>query len=469
MPIKTDRKTLSSDYKRSASESNNRKLIKDKSSGSVDTQLKKYGNYNEVKSRYLEPKRQSSNGKEPLKMRAFSSSGSSRTSSPVILNCNRCDSSNQLNKKTLSDSITMSRDSLASPAKKPDKLQSNKNGAQQIDHERLSADSLGGSSLHSSVITNKTISQESLIKPESRKSNDINTKINSKTTANQIHHTKPHPQIAGKNAQLKVCTALISQTSSSTLNSSTPSSMTVKSYLSSSNSINSPRDVNQVKGRLTTPATQLPLRKSTEPKPLTKSFLSARSRQILAQKKSLSHSDSSKSVPAVIKDTSLSVANAVNKSNSTSNMLKGKSKKFPTTLHLRKTAKLSLVPQQSISLPSEQHQNSKATTNHSLMNPTKSSALKMVAQNNKLNRENRVAGGKMVTTLTKSNSNRPIHDISSDCRKHNDIIINSTGEINIDESDSDASNHRIESKLERSSTFCKERSDINTDELQAID
>lgn len=458
VPIRTERKSLSSDYKRSISEPNNRQLAKDKSAASVDRQLKKPGHFTDVKPRYLEPKRQSA-AKDPLKVRALSSSGSSRTSSPAIPNRHRNGSANQTN-KPLSESITMSRDSLASPAKKS--LHAGKHDAARGDHDRLSADSLGGSSLHSSVITNKTVSQESLIRSDSGKSTEAPSKIgrhihvHAHTAAEPVRQMPlKNPRLSGKSAQLKICNHLLSQASSTTVTSSTPSSMTVKSQCSGGSSISSPRDLKPY----TTPATQLPVRKGADPKPLTRSFLSARSRQILAQKKALSHSDSSKSVPGVLKEAGLSVPHAVNKSSSTSNILKGKSKLFPTTtLHLRRTAKLSLAPQPSISLlpPDNAARNNENKANHhSLMKPTQSSAMKMVPRVSSAHRD--VAAKE--TNGVQLKTGRPIVDITNGRQ---------TLANNVDCSDSDAP-LSSESKLQRSSTFCKERSDIKTNDLQIID
>lgn len=434
---KPDRKSLTVLHRRSASlTTNHQQLTKEKSSGSVDSKLRKTGNFHDVKPRYLEPKRQP----DALKVRALSSSGSSRTSSPIA---------SARIKKAMSNSISMSRDSLASPAKRSEKFQSNdRHDIHQADHERLSTDSLGGS-LHSSVITNKTISQESLAKPDSKHKT---TQNHPKVNPSQLNSKHLPQSLIGKNAQLKVCGNLISH-NSSTVNSSTPSSMTVKSYLSSGNSINSPRDTN-LKGRLTTPATQLPVKKTSEPRPATKSFLSARSRQILAQKKSLPHSDSSKSVPGVIKESN--ATNTVNKSSSTSNILGRKSKNIP--LSLVRPIKLTTSHQQPLSLPPDNlMKNNNQSTSHSLMNPTKSSAMKMVNQLNKLNRD-KDATKQKTKTIRSSYAYSDGHDSNTD--HENDLLI--------DTRCSDASDTAsvpppipVESKLERSSTFCKERSDLN--------
>lgn len=445
--VKSDRKSLTVLHQRSASlTTNHRQLTKEKSSGSVDSKQRKTGNFQDVKPRYLEPKRQP----DVLKVRALSSSGSSRTSSPIASAHIKNSNGHQLNKKAMTDSISMSRDSLASPAKRGEKFQANdRHNIHQADHERLSADSLGGS-LHSSVITNKTISQESLIKPDLKhKTTQNHPKIN----PSQLNSKHLPQSMIGKNAQLKVCGNLISQ-NSSTVNSSTPSSITVKSYLSSSNSINSPRDTN-LKGRLTTPVTQHPMKKTSETKPATKSFISARSRQILAQKKSLSHSDSAKSVPGVIKE--IHAKNAVNKSSSTSNILSRKSKNIP--LSLVRPIKLTTSHQQPLSLlPDNLLKNNNQSTNHSLMNPTKSSTMKMVNQLNKLNRDKDAT--KQKTKATRSNYvHNDSHDSNTD--HENDLLIDTRCS---DDSDTASVPPPIpvESKLERSSTFCKERSDINT-------
>lgn len=423
----------------------------------------------------MEPKRHIDpiSNKDTLKVRARSSSGSSRASSPMISSLIK-DGGIHSNRKSIGgDSTTISRDSLASPAKRGDKLHSNRTQSQHGgDHERLSADSLGGS-LHSSVITNKTISQESLVKCDTRartresRSNVQKNRCNDENDPKKsLVKTAPGAGaggviVNGKNAQLKVCSSLLSQTSS-TVNSSTPSSMTVKSYLSSSNSINSPRDA--VINRLTTPAHQIPLRRGAEPKPTVKSFLSARSRQILAQKKSLSHSDSSKSVPAIVKDSPAHLtAAAINKSNSTSNILNQKVKNSPTTPNARRSARLSTVQQQPLSLPPVQ-QVPKSTSGRSipsLMNPTKSSAMKISTPSQKIARDDRVENGPPVIRDRKNQQKPAAADAQ---QSYNDNHNANEPDVN-----AEMPPRRVESKLERSSTFCKERSDINTNELEVID
>lgn len=409
VPVRSASTAAVSNHRRSASDTTNR-LKKNASSASVDVAVKK-PTLRDVKPRYLEPKRAIAPKDSVQHIRNRSSSGSSRTSSPCVSSTRHPDGMLQGGKKALSD-ITMSRDSLASPAKKSGKLA--KKNASKEHHERLSVDSLGGS-MHSSIITNQTNSQESLVQNKT-KINDPNKQV--------IETGKPSNRT---NAALK-------STNLSSVNSSTPSSIaTLKSRLSTNSSISSPRD--SAKSRLTTPANQNPLQPLTKSssKSSVKSFLSARSRQILAQKKTLSHSDSSKSVPTVLKEKTFEVHH-VNKSSSTSNVTANPAQQ-------KKSKKLSLSQPQQQQPAAPTTTKTHVTVQHSLMNPTKSSAMKMVTQNNKTNRDHS-------TRDTRKKSSKNSENCSTD-----------EGSIPI----------KIESKLERSSTFCKERSELPNAELQIID
>lgn len=435
--IRPERSASTSAVHRRSAHAAMQQITRDKSTASVDTLMKKPATTShEVKSRYLEPKRPTtaivaSNNKDgQLKVHNRSSSGSSRTSSPCISSSRRKGAVMLQNgQKALSDSITMSRDSLASPAKKNEK--SPRKIASREQNDRLSVDSLGDSMRSSIFSCNKTASQDSLIRKDSYQSCEMKPP----PVCDKPHPKQPLKSISGNTVQ-----KIFSQSPSG--NSSTPSSKaTLKSRLSANSTISSPRD--NLKSRHTTPANPAQLAvKPTTPK-TQKSFLSARSRQILAQKKSLSHSDSSKSVPSALKDKPIaSIPVGVNKSQSTSNILTRRPNPFSTTLHLRRTAKI-LPPPLSI------YTGTPTTNNvqHSLMNPTKSSTMKMVSQNNKLNRGH--SAGK--DTKTKALTKRDIDD------------------LNDSENYSDIGEQRIESKLERSSTFCKERSELPTSELQIID
>lgn len=442
-PIKPERSASTSVVYRRSAPAATQNISKDKSTASVDILMKKPTTLQDVKSRYLEQKRPttaavaSNNRDGQLKVRNRSSSGSSRTSSPCISSSRRKDGVTLQNgQKALSDSITMSRDSLASPAKKNENV--SRKTASREQNDQLSVDSLGDSMRSSIVSCNKTASQDSLIRQHSHKSGDMKSQI----TGEKHHPNQPLKSFSGNTVQ-----KMFSQSPS--LNSSTPSSIaTLKSRLSTNSTISSPRD--NLKSRHPTPANPAPLAiKPSTPK-AQKSFLSARSRQILAQKKSLSHSDSSKSVPSALKEEKsvVSTPGGVNKSQSTSNILNRRPNQFSTTLHLRRTAKVSLPP---LSIYT-----GKSTTNnvqHSLMNPTKSSTMKMVSQNNKLNREHSVGKEIKTTPLTKRFTVN-----SDDTQNFADAFEQQRTEP-----------HRIESKLERSSTFCKERSELPTNDLQIID
>lgn len=443
-PIKPERSASTSAVYRRSAPAATQNITKDKSTASVDILMKRPTTLQDVKSRYLEQKRPTtaavnSNDRDgQLKVRNRSSSGSSRTSSPCISASRRKDGVTLQNgQKALSDSITMSRDSLASPAKK--NVNVSRKTASREQNDQLSVDSLGDSMRSSIVSCNKTASQDSLIRQHSHKSCDTKPAI----TSEKHHPNQPLKSFCGNTVQ-----KIFSQSPS--LNSSTPSSIaTLKSRLSTNSTISSPRD--NLKSRHPTPANPAPLSiKASTPK-AQKSFLSARSRQILAQKKSLSHSDSSKSVPSALKEEKsvTSTPVGVNKSQSTSNILNRRPNQFSTTLHLRRTAKVSPPP---LSIYT-----GKPTTNnvqHSLMNPTKSSAMKMVAQNNKLNREH--SAGKEIKTAPLTKRFTTNLDDSGNC-------------ADVDEHQQTQTPQRIESKLERSSTFCKERSELPTDALQIID
>lgn len=378
----------------------------------------------EVKSRYLEPKlrRTTENDIEvPLKLRNRSSSGSSRASSPCVSsNRRKVGVILQNGRKSMIDSITISRDSLASPEKKYENSPRKVSSREQND--QLSVDSLGGSMRSSINSCNKTASQDSLIRKDSHKS---------PLACEKLH--QPLKSMSANVIKKK-------STQSPLVKSSTPSSIaTLKSRLSINCNMSAPQD--NSKTQRTTPANPAPSAVKLPTPKAQKSFLSARSRQILAQKKSLSHSDSSKSVPSVLKEKSAASAlTFVNKSQSTSNILNRRPNPLSTTLHLRRSAKVSPPP-----LSIYTGTPATNTVQHSLMNPTKSSALKMVSQHNKLNRE--TSNGK--ETKMKALKKQDTVDLDVNC--------------------ADVDDQRIESKLERSSTFCKERSEIPANELQTID
>lgn len=434
--------------RRSQSETNNRNNVKEKAVPAEQTGADK-PRLTEVKSRYLEPKRRPTALKNqtnlPLRPRNISSSDSSRTTSPVVTTRRKDSNSSNAKKPTTIESITMSRDSLASPAKQT-KLKKATSGISCNEYEH-SIDSLGDDSLRSSLKTNDTKSQESLVQLEVRLAKENGGKpvpaqratadIINKENVLIITPTEQHSIPARKAVNKKLTTKNLSTCQTNSTNSS-PSSVTNKGRLSSTSSFSSPRD-NQPKIRSNVVASAAP--KSQ----VRRSFLSARSKEILAKKDSLSlkQSESAKSVPSVIHD---KINGSVNKSNSTSNILNRRSNGIPTstTLHMRRTAKLSISSAASVTSNGSQN---------SLMNPTKSSSMKVVTQCNKPNKEKvdkKVVDKKLVTKFEQ--------ELYDDDKPNDDTLEHVIEPI-----------LRGESKLERSSTFCKEVSDLPASELQIIE
>lgn len=431
---KPERNSASQIYRRSVSETSNNRPIKDKP---IDTVHNDKPRLIEVKSRYLEPKRQrnvlQNQTNLPLKGKTLSSSDSSRTTSPVV--ANRRKHSNAAGKqKVINDSITMSRDSLASPAKT---AKTNKITTSNSHEYEISVDSLA-ESMRSSVRTDKTMSQESLIKARDNNLKASLSRSNPMINKENHHLSVDRPQLLMKPTNNKINKTKSLSSQAPSINSSTPSSVTIKSRLSSTSTVSSPRD--SYKGRQSAP-----INSNMHKTDAKKSFLSARSKEILAKKQTLKHSESTKSVPITIKEK----ANPVNKSSSTSSILNRRSINIPTTLHLRRSAKL---PESSTTATNAMKQSH-------LMNPTKSSAMKIVTQNNNKTNKEKMEKRKS-TKLTKS---EPSDVYSTDDNEYHQNDNNDHNDT------TDTKPIRIESKLERSSTFCKESSDIPTSELQIID
>lgn len=426
---KPERGSVSQIYRRSVSETTNNRPTKDKP---VDVVLNDKSKLTEVKSRYLQPKRHrnvlQNQTNLPLKGKTISSTDSSRTTSPVIAN-RRKNGSTASRQKIMNEPITMSRDSLASPCKT---AKTNKTTSSNSNEYEISVDSLVDS-MRSSVRTDKTMSQESLVKAKDNNLKVSLSRSNPMINKENQHLSAERPQMHNKPLNNNVNKTKSVPSQAPSINSSTPSSVTIKSRISSTSSVSSPRD--SYKGRQS-----VPLNSSAHKTDSKRSFLTARSKEILAKKEALKHSESTKSVPMTVKDR----GNPVNKSYSTSNILNRRPVNIPTTLHLRRTAKL---PENSTTVATFSKQSH-------LMNPTKSSSMKMVAQNNKANKEKMEK--KKSTKLTKAEPDAYSTD-------DNEYHAN-------DSSDTSALKPiRNESKLERSSTFCKESSDIPTSELQIID
>lgn len=372
-------------HRRSHSETINSKTVK----------MEKLSN---VRPRYLEPKSNHNKLASNLAVKAIShsSSDSSRNASPS--NRHHPPMKKQQNKENDSTNIStnMSRDSLASPAK-VNKLTKNKS-SHDIDR---SIDSLGESML-SSIKTEKTLSQESIIirrkdnlnKPALKSISRSNPMINKQSTTTTATKTRPlSNKFVNKPRPL----------SGQTTNENSPSSVTTKS--SRLSSLSSPRDVHKTLNQ------QMPVKKS---------FLSAKSKEILAKKQSLNHTDSTKSVPAAVRNERISV----NKSQSTSNVPHSnvKPNPFNTTLHLRRTAKVE-----------------------------DEKVIKKSGSNKSIPAMNR--NGKMVNGCSNDRNEKKIEKLC----------------VEIESEVEDSKPMRIDSKLERSSTFCKESSDVPLGELQIIE
>lgn len=462
-------------HRRSQSETLNTKTTKSNIITNTTTIINKPVSYeknklSDIKPRYLEPRTQrnglaaKTQSTTTMKCKNISSSESSRNSSPAPTKRQLPSHRSNRSTTTINEaSINMSRDSLVSSPAKQQKPQNKfltttatatatTNRTKLPNDIQLSIDSLcNDDSLRISTKTDKTSSQESLIRLNFKNAKDINgtlvAGISTKATTLKSTFSRSNPMIHKQmnhhetiannklapnyNKTNKYRTSLSCQTTTE----NSPASVTTKSSRLSSitSAVSSPRDSyrgrsisnhqNNVSSTNVTTAAQIASVTATTTITVggvKKSFLSAKSKEILAAKKqTINQSESTKSVPNSIKEKFGIIP--VNKSSSTSNILR-RSIPFQTTLHLRRTAKLN--PD---NVPSNTLKKSSTT---SLVN-----------------------GNKTRTTTLKTNcTQKPI----------------STTKIKI-ELEKPPPVMRIESKLERSSTFCKESSDIPTSEFQIIE
>lgn len=389
----------------------------------------------DIKPRYLEPRPQR-NGlartASTTKCKNISSSESStRNSSPAPTKRQMSRPNRQITEPT----TNMSRDSLASPAKQ-NKFTASRSKLPTHDNE-LSVDSLfTDDSLRSSTKTDKTMSQESLIRLNMKNVKDTTRSAALKSTfsrSNPMIHKQPE-MVSNKSAvtllqtNTKVVAAIKYKSSLScqTTVENSPASITTKSSRLSSitSAVSSPRDGYRGRSIGTSggaPTVAQPNHQQTL-SAVKKSFLSAKSKEILAKKLSLNQSESTKSVPNSVKAEKSIIP--VNKSSSTSNILR-RPGPFQTTLHLRRTAKLMSDIEATVKKP--------VATSSTVVNGHKS-------------RTTTIKSGKV-----NGNQKPPV-----------------ATKIKI-EIEKPAPAMRIESKLERSSTFCKESSDMTTSELQIIE
>lgn len=379
---------------------------------------------NEIKPRYLEPRKSRSstvintinnisttnnNNKNTLqnklKKNLSSSDSSTRTSSPF----GRNKKDGIINKQKNESNISL--DSLTSPAK-TNKILKSRNSINDMD---ASVDSLGDS-IKSSVKSGKTMSQESLIHIlEQKKENLLKEQLNKSTKVNDT---------INKNMKNRVNTS--SGSLAATNHSNAPTLL--------------PKSIKQ--SRLpTTIAKNRSL--TTTPSVARKSFLSQKSREILAAKKQEPKSTSNGSIS--IKSTSSS-PNFTEKIISSASSSSSNKRVFNTTLHLRRTAKLPDKPQQ------PKQQNYQQQQQHTIKIDTKNNKIikKSDLKFNKPNKE------KVLVNVDRQNEANHIEtsDQSNDHSPKND---HNNG------------NKFTESKLERSNTFCMETSANNIELLQMLE
>lgn len=422
----------------------------------------------DVRPRYLEPKktptvqgpvRSSTSSSIPATLAKkqnyqHSSSESSRHSSPAARK--------HLNGKvtTIKSTNNMSLDSLASTSCRPTRSKTNKSS----DTERFSdlgVDSLNDS-MKSSVITNKTASRESLT--STRLARSKNTKFDGNTNQNQKSKTmngttKPsRPTSLGPRAP-KYLQQKITSTGSSP--SSVTTTKSAHSRLSSVSSNQSSRDF--YKRSISVPG-------KNDTQPVTKhSFLSAKSREILARRaekeknkqqellKSQESQNAKEEQPATNKTHG---GHPVMRSASHSSVItqrNGQPSSIPTrrpnTLHLKKTTYNVAVNKSNTNITTAATAQEKQTGNNKNRTLQNSNEIYHTAQAVKQKIELLIKSSNHQSALNENNHNHNHHH-----NHHHD------------------NNHHqqqspivVATKLERSSTFCKDTTDVDLNELQIIE
>lgn len=410
---------------------------------------------NDIRPRYLEPKLQVAQ-LPPLQQSASttsavradvhhqSSSGDSSTrNSKLALNKRLVSTGSGVATATATNTkSSMSRDSLASPLKQPAAKgpQCKVSAASEVD---LSIDSLGGS-MHSSIKSsrsNKSMSQESLVR------------FNAEVRAKNLQANNGASRLRQPIHQL-----LLSSSNEHSPGSATTATKSSRlSSVTSATSSCSPRDVALHRNGLAASA------------PVRRSFVSAKSREILAAKQNAVN----RTEPA---------RSATVKSSSTGSVPTKRPVSFPTTLHLRRTAKLS--PSQADGAATGA---SPATSTKSMKSPhpqvgtnrvkpadqhkskPKLEAFTKATVGRRIEKSSTKVDAKAMATTA---NNRIKGSASKDTTKVKPAPL----EIELDvpivndaDDDDDASSEnvapraatRVESKLERSSTFCKDSSGLN--------
>lgn len=208
--------------------------------------------------------------------------------------------------------------------------------------------------------------------------------------------------------------------------------------------------------------------------PVRKSFLSARSKEILASKqKSTSASDAA----VTLRD------NSAGKTGSTIGAVGVKRPvSFPTTLHLRRTAKIeppstaaggNHVTASSPRTPNvlskktgTLNNTNTAPSKFSRSDPKRDSTTTRSSLHAQKASQRVVVGRGVVTTSAKTSA------LAADSKTHAENDVRYYGNDNVEENDDEPfvqPRARVESKLERSSTFCKESSTLDVSELQIIE
>ncbi|XP_055912220.1 uncharacterized protein LOC129946165 [Eupeodes corollae] len=387
----------------------------------------------EVRPRYLEPRkpRGTINTNGPVRSQTsssipstlakgkhISSSDSSRNSSPAIRR-NNANSDRKIGTK----SINMSLDSLASPSRKakPKGKSSNPD---------VCVDSLADS-MKSSMITDKTVSQESLAGGKLSRSNPV---ISNKIAVRQLKN-QAAPKVA-TNRPLAKGRQISSHNTTSA--GSSPSSLTNKSgsRLSSVSSVNSPRDAFKnrsisVPGNQSTASTGQPT-----PTVARKSFLSAKSREILARRAEKNKQQQQQQQSSSGEEKSHST---ISSSYKPQPLLRGG------------------IGRESMPLSNRNSHSNIPTRRPNSLHLKKTYMSDQRTQNNQY-QESQKSKFKFKNPITNGNGNDNSNSNSNTIELHIESSPKETTKCN-----------RIETKLERSSTFCKESSDLLMDELQIIE
>ncbi|XP_065077701.1 uncharacterized protein LOC135700962 [Ochlerotatus camptorhynchus] len=427
-----------SSHKRSQSEDMGSKVAKTEPLNNLKTKL------SNVKPRYLEPKKPKNTSN--LQVQNISSSGSStRTSSPAT--GRKKGPLGNITKHGHDSNISL--DSLSSPAKNA----KNFKARPTINEMDVSIDSLAESLKSNSLKTNSTLSHESLIYQEYFKTKDTNLEKPQQT------YSKSNPVIFKDRANgPKSIDSLAANKGSvqakSNLKSGGPSSSRLgpnKANTSSALGINRTASTASVGSNSSSSFVK-------------KSFLSQRSREILARRsnetKSNSTNSSNKSAASSpsLMSRDKSTASDITKSGSSASLTthsSGTRRVFNTTLHLRRTAKL-----QSDAIPTAKQANEARAVKNSHIPIAGIQSRKSSSAVNRSNSNSSNSGRALKNVhAVMIPAAAPAPAVVSN-NLHGDAYTSSSSDTsNSSAGVADGKPLRVESKLERSNTFCMEASD----------